>query len=57
MKNYGNINSLKKKDKNSKESQAGIYDLLLLDIRMPDMNGYELYQKIRDIDYKAEVCL
>ena len=36
--------------------KAGIYDLLLLDIRMPDMNGYELYQKIRDIDDKAEVC-
>jgi CheY-like chemotaxis protein len=36
--------------------KAGIYDLLLLDIRMPGMNGYELYQKIRDIDDKAEVC-
>ncbi|HJT49921.1 MAG TPA: response regulator [Nitrososphaeraceae archaeon] len=36
--------------------KAGIYDLLLLDIRMPGMNGYELYQKIRDIDDKPEVC-
>ncbi|HYY49803.1 MAG TPA: response regulator [Nitrososphaeraceae archaeon] len=36
--------------------KAGIYDLLLLDIRMPGMNGYELYQKIRDVDDKAEVC-
>ena len=36
--------------------KAGLYDLLLLDIRMPGMNGYELYQKIKDIDDKAQVC-
>ena len=36
--------------------KVGIYDLLLLDIRMPTINGFELYQKIRDIDDKAEVC-
>jgi CheY-like chemotaxis protein len=36
--------------------KAGIYDLLLLDIRMPAMNGFELYQKINQIDDKAEVC-
>ena len=36
--------------------KAGLYDLLLLDIRMPTMNGFELYQKIKDIDDKAQVC-
>ena len=36
--------------------KAGLYDLSLLDIRMPGMNGYELYQKIKDIDDKAQVC-
>ena len=36
--------------------KAGLYDLLLLDIRMPNMNGYQLYQKIKDIDDKAQVC-
>ena len=36
--------------------KAGIYDLLLLDIRMPTMNGFELYQKINQIDEKAQVC-
>ncbi|MBD0359551.1 MAG: response regulator [Nitrososphaeraceae archaeon] len=32
------------------------YDLLILDIRMPDMNGFELYEEIRNIDSKAKVC-
>jgi CheY-like chemotaxis protein len=26
------------------------YDLLLFDIRMPGMNGFELYKKIKDIE-------
>jgi two-component system, OmpR family, response regulator ChvI len=30
--------------------RPGIYDLLLLDIKMPEMNGLELYQSIRDKD-------
>jgi DNA-binding NtrC family response regulator len=32
------------------------YGLALLDIRMPKMNGFELYKKIKDIDKKIEVC-
>ena len=28
--------------------RPGIYDLLLLDIKMPEMNGLELYQSIRE---------
>ena len=35
---------------------AGSYDLLLLDMLMPKMNGFELYQKIRMIDDKAKIC-
>jgi DNA-binding response OmpR family regulator len=35
---------------------AGAYDLVLLDMLMPNMNGFELYQKIKVIDYKARVC-
>jgi CheY-like chemotaxis protein len=30
--------------------KAGMYDLLLFDIRMPGMNGFELYKKIKDIE-------
>ena len=32
------------------------YDLLILDIRMPKMDGYELYEKIRKKDNKVKVC-
>jgi two-component system, OmpR family, response regulator ChvI len=32
------------------------YGLALLDIRMPKLDGFELYKKIKDIDKKIEVC-
>lgn len=36
--------------------KPGLFDLLILDIRMPGMNGFQLYHKIRDIDNKVKVC-
>ena len=32
------------------------YGLLLLDIRMPQVNGFDLYKKLRTIDDKVKVC-
>ena len=32
------------------------YDLLILDIKMPNMNGFELYEQIKKIDDKVKVC-
>jgi two-component system, OmpR family, response regulator ChvI len=36
--------------------KEGRYDLLLIDILMPRMNGFELYEKIRQIDKNVKVC-
>jgi DNA-binding response OmpR family regulator len=35
---------------------SGLYDLLLLDIRTRNMNGIDLYNRIRKIDDNIKVC-
>jgi DNA-binding response OmpR family regulator len=32
------------------------YSLVILDINMPKLNGYELYKEIRKLDDKVKVC-
>jgi DNA-binding response OmpR family regulator len=32
------------------------YDIVLLDVKMPDLNGFELYNEIKRIDNKVRVC-
>jgi DNA-binding response OmpR family regulator len=32
------------------------YDLVTLDIKMPKMNGFELYQKLKEKDSHVKVC-
>ena len=32
------------------------YDMLIFDIRMPKLNGFQLYREIRKKDDKARVC-
>jgi DNA-binding response OmpR family regulator len=32
------------------------YDLVVLDIKMPGMDGFELYREMQKIDNKANVC-
>jgi DNA-binding response OmpR family regulator len=39
-----------------KNFKAGLYDLLIIDIVMPEMDGFELYEEIRKIDNKVKVC-
>jgi two-component system response regulator ChvI len=36
--------------------RPGLYDLLLLDIRMPTINGFDLYQKMKEIDSNVKIC-
>ena len=35
---------------------ARSYDLIILDIKMPDLNGFALYREIRRLDKKVKVC-
>jgi len=39
-----------------KHFKAGSYDLLIIDIVMPEMDGFSLYEEIRKIDNKVNVC-
>jgi DNA-binding response OmpR family regulator len=36
--------------------KSGLYALALIDYKMPNMNGFELYTEIRKIDDKIKVC-
>jgi DNA-binding response OmpR family regulator len=39
-----------------KSYRINFYDLVILDIKMPKMNGFQLYVKIREKDPKAKIC-
>jgi CheY-like chemotaxis protein len=39
-----------------KHFKAGSYELVILDIIMPQMDGFELYDEIRKIDHNVKVC-
>jgi DNA-binding response OmpR family regulator len=36
--------------------KPGSYDLVILDIKMPKMDGFELYHKIKKKDINANIC-
>jgi DNA-binding response OmpR family regulator len=36
--------------------KADVYDPAFLDVKMPKINGFELYEKIRWIDSKVKAC-
>ena len=33
-----------------------MYDLAVLNIRMPKMNGFQLCRKLRDVDNRLKIC-
>jgi DNA-binding response OmpR family regulator len=33
-----------------------LYNLVILDIKMPDLNGFGLYREIKKLDKKVKVC-
>ena len=36
--------------------KSNYYSLVILDINMPKMNGYDLYKEIRKLDNKVKIC-
>jgi two-component SAPR family response regulator len=36
--------------------KPGLYDLILLDIKMPKINGFDLYQQMNEIDSNVKIC-
>jgi DNA-binding response OmpR family regulator len=36
--------------------EPGLYDLVILDIKMPKMGGFELYHEIKKKDNNSKVC-
>jgi two-component system, OmpR family, response regulator ChvI len=36
--------------------QQGMYNLIIIDILMPNMDGFKLYEKIKKIDGLVKVC-
>ena len=38
------------------EFKPHFYDLMLIDINMPDLNGFELCERILDLDINIKVC-
>jgi two-component system, OmpR family, response regulator ChvI len=38
------------------EFSPDLYDLIIIGILMPKMNGFELYDKMRELDSKVKIC-
>jgi two-component system, OmpR family, response regulator ChvI len=36
--------------------KKGLYDFLIIDIRLPKIDGFELYDKMKAIDNKVKIC-
>jgi DNA-binding response OmpR family regulator len=36
--------------------QVNIYDIIILDIKMPKMDGFKLFTKIKEKDPKVKIC-
>lgn len=51
-----NVDSKNNPIKALSEFEAGKYHMVLVDIRMPQMDGFDLFSRIIEIDSKVKVC-
>jgi DNA-binding response OmpR family regulator len=57
LENYGfTVDAFDSPESVLTDFRTGSYDLIITDIRMPEMNGFELYKEIRKKDTKVKVC-
>ncbi len=54
--NYFQVDSLNNPNSALKNVKNGSYDLLIIGVVMPQMNGFELAREIRKIDDKVKIC-
>ena len=50
------VDSFNDPEKAISSFKAGYYDLLLLDIRMPVVDGFKLHKKLKEKDSNVKVC-
>jgi CheY-like chemotaxis protein len=57
LKNYGySIYSFNDSMLALNSYKSNFYDLVILDIKMPKMDGFELYNKIKERDPEVKIC-
>ena len=50
------VNSFSDASQALEDFTAGLYDLVILDVKLPGMNGFSLYEKIKKLDDKVRIC-
>jgi DNA-binding response OmpR family regulator len=55
-KNGFKVDSFTTTSEASENFMAGLYDLVILDVKLPTMDGFSLYEKIKKLDDKVIIC-